>query len=133
MPGDNAATVQIGGAIHFPKTDVANSSITSFGTSSFILPEPATYEITFQVSVSEPTQLGIVITSFPGDPSTLVPSSVVGRSTGSSQIMGSSLITTFVPNTFLSIVNLGFSAIAMTPNAGGTNPVSAHLVIKKLN
>ncbi len=39
------------------------------------------------------------------------------------------------PNNYpkASINNLFFISIKLTPNAGGTNPVSAHLIIKKLN
>jgi hypothetical protein len=126
MPGDNISSVPIGGAIAFPRTDIPNSIIIA-GINQFILPDAATYEISFQVSVSEPTQLGISLNGF------LVPASVVGRATGTTQLTGLSLITTTLPYTSLNIVNTGYAAITLPPMAGGINPVSAHLIIKKLN
>ena len=127
MPSDNVATVPINGAIEFPQTAVSNSIITRISPSSFNLPDIGTYEISFQASIQEQTQLGIFLNG------ALLSSSVVGRATGTTQIVGSSLVTTTLVNSLLSINNLGFTAITMAPNAGGTNPVSAHLIIKKLN
>ncbi|WP_256941429.1 hypothetical protein [Bacillus sp. EAC] len=61
-------------------------------------------------------------------------STVVGRATGTSQIMGMSLVTTTVPNTILTIRNpaANSTALTITPMAGGAEPVSAHLVITRL-
>ena len=127
MPSDNFATVPFNGAIEFPQTAVSNSIITRISPSAFNLPDIGTYEISFQASIQEQTQLGIFLNG------ALLSSSVVGRATGATQIVGSSLVTTTLVNSLLSINNLGFIAITMAPNAGGTNPVSAHLIIKKLN
>lgn len=59
---------------------------------------------------------------------------IVGRATGTSQIVGMCLVQTTLPNSVLSVCNpLGSPiALTMTPVAGGTNPVSAHLVITRL-
>ncbi len=59
---------------------------------------------------------------------------IVGRATGTSQIVGICLVRTTLPNSVLSVCNpLGSPiALTMTPVAGGTNPVSAHLVITRL-
>ena len=127
MPADNLATILPGGAILFPQTTISNSIITQLSSSAFNLPDIGTYEINFQVSVTEATQLGITLNG------AALTSSVVGRGTGSSQIVGVFLITTTSDNTSLSIINRGLAAITLTPNAGGGNPVSAHLIIKKLN
>ena len=126
MPSDNVATVPINGAIEFPQTAISNSIITRTSPSAFNLPDIGTYEISFQASIQEQTQLGIFLNGV------LLSSSVVGRSTGTTQIVGTSLVTTSIVNSVLSINNLGFVAITLAPNAGGTNPVSAHLIIKKL-
>jgi hypothetical protein len=58
----------------------------------------------------------------------------VGRSTGTSQIVGNTVITTTVINTVLSIINpaLDSTALTVTPNAGGASAVSASLVITRL-
>ncbi len=127
MPSDNPATIPSFGAISFPQTTISNSIITRISPSFFILPDIATYEINFQVSVTQEAQLGISLNGV------FLSSSAVGRSNGSSQIVGVFLITTTSINTSLSIINSGFFSITLTPNAGGDFPVSAHLIIKKLN
>jgi hypothetical protein len=61
-------------------------------------------------------------------------SSVVGRATGTSQIIGVSLVTTTVTNSVLTVRNpaANSTALTITPIAGGTRSVSAHLVITQL-
>ena len=126
MPPDNAATIPSFGAISFPFATISNSTITPTSPSVFILPDIATYEINFQVSVSESAQLGIILNGVG------ISGLTVGRSTGNSQIVGVFLITTTSVNTSLSIINTG-GPITLTQNAGGFFAVSAHLIIKKLN
>jgi len=129
MPGDNAATVAVGASVQFPQNGSTNGVITSLTPSTFNLPAIGTYEITFQVSVQEPGQLVLVLNGAEQG------ATVVGRAQGSSQITGSCLITTTTINSILSINNPTGNSFALTisPLAGGTRPVSAHLVIKKLN
>lgn len=58
---------------------------------------------------------------------------VVGRATGTSQIVGMCLISV-TANTILSIHNPtgNTTALTITPIAGGANNVSAHLIITRL-
>jgi hypothetical protein len=58
---------------------------------------------------------------------------MVGRATGTSQIVSMCLVEIIVP-TMLSIVNpvTETTALTITPFAGGTNEVSAHVVISRL-
>ena len=58
----------------------------------------------------------------------------MGRATGTSQIVGMSLVTTTAVDSVLTVRNPAGSAAALTipPLAGGTRPVSAHLVITQL-
>jgi hypothetical protein len=86
------------------------------------------YEVTFQVSVAEAGQLVIVLNG------AQILYTVVGRATGTSQIVGMALIKTVAINSILSIHNpTGNSpALTITPSAGGTHSVSAHLIIKRL-
>lgn len=53
---------------------------------------------------------------------------------GTSQIIGMALITTTTTNSILTVRNPASNAVALTitPSAGGTEPVSAHLVITQL-
>ena len=59
---------------------------------------------------------------------------VSGRATGTSQIVGTAVITTTAVNSVLTVRNPAGNAAALTitPLAGGTRPVSAHLVITQI-
>ena len=100
MPPDNSATVAPGTDVSFPQ-DGPNSgtTIVRTGASSFNLTEIGTYQVLFQVRVTEAAQL--ILTLNGAD----LEYTVVGRATGVSQI---------------------------TPLAGGTRPVSAHLTIMRI-
>ncbi|WP_236124877.1 hypothetical protein [Clostridioides sp. ES-S-0054-01] len=60
---------------------------------------------------------------------------MVGRATGTSQIIGMALVTTSTINSTLTVRNPAgnSTALTITPLAGGTRPVSAHLVITQLS
>jgi hypothetical protein len=129
MPGDNAATVGIGTDVAFPQNGPSSASaITRTGATSFNLSAIGTYQVVFQVSVNEPGQLNLTLNG-----ANLV-SSVVGRATGTSQIVGVSLVTTTVTDSILTVRNpaANSTALTITPNAGGAVAVSAHLVITQL-
>jgi hypothetical protein len=126
MPGDNAATIAQNAAIQFPQNGPINgSNITRISASTFRLSE-GTYQVSFQVSITEAGQLAIFING------TIYPPSVVGRATGTSQLVGICLINVRA-NSILSINNPSNIALSLTPIAGGTQPVSAHLTIIKYN
>jgi hypothetical protein len=128
MPGDNAATVAVGAAVSFPQDGSTNSVILRTGPTTFNLPSIGTYYVAFQVSVSEAGQLALELNSL------IIANSVVGRATGTSQIVGVSMVTTTVINSILSVINPAgnSTALTITPVAGGTHSVSAHLVIMQL-
>ena len=131
MPPDNAATVSPGTDVQFPQNGPTSASaIARVGPSTFKLSAIGTYQVMFQVSVNEPGQLVLVANGAEQA------YTVVGRQTGSSQMVGTALITTTVADTILSLRNPAASTIALTitPDAGGifTSPVSAHLVITRL-
>ena len=129
MPPDNAATVAPGTDVSFPQ-DGPNSGldISRTSASSFSLGLIGTYEILFQVGVNEAGQLLLTLN---GDP---LEYTVVGRATGTSQIIGMAIVTTTSINSILTVRNPADNATALTitPSAGGTQPVSAHLVITQL-
>lgn len=133
MPGDNAATVAPGTAVQFPQDGESSGSgaIVRTGPSTFQLSEIGIYQVFFQVSVSEAGQL--VLALDPGTGFVEIPSTVVGRATGTSQIVGTALVRTSSPNSALEVHNPNGEVIALTvtPLAGGTNPVSAHLIITR--
>jgi hypothetical protein len=129
MPPDNAATVAPGTDVSFPQDGPTSSTtITRIDDSSFNLSEIGTYQILFQVSVTEPGQL---ILTLNGED---LAYTVVGRATGTSQIVGMALVETTTINSILTVRNPAgnSTALTITPLAGGTRPVSAHLVITQI-
>ncbi len=126
MPPDNTETVAPGDDVDFPQDGPSsNSNISRLGPSSFNLQEIGTYQILFQVSINEPGQL--ILTLNGQD----IAYTVVGRATGTSQIIGISIITTTSINSVLTVRNpsSNSTALTITPLAGGTRSVSAHLII----
>jgi hypothetical protein len=130
MAPDNAATVATGAAVQFPQLGPTSvgSTITMLTTSTFNIAAIGTYMVNWQVSVNEPGQLLLKLNAVE------VASTVVGRATGTSQLVGSTLITTAAVNTVLSVVNPTGNpgALTITPTAGGTKPVSATLMIMRI-
>lgn len=130
MPPDNAATVAPGTDVSFPQNGtIANTNIGRLGPSSFYLGPIGTYQVLFQVSITEAGQL---ILTLNGED---LAYTVVGRATGPSQIVGMALVTTTAVNSVLTVRNPAGNAAALTvtPLAGGTRSVSAHLVIVQLS
>jgi hypothetical protein len=128
MPPDNDATVAAGDPVSFPENGPADGTITRVNESSFTLADIGTYQVTFQVSVTEPGQLELSLNGL------ALPATVVGRATGTSQLVGESLVTTTTADEVLEVVNpFGNSpALTITPFGGGTHPVGASLVIQQL-
>jgi hypothetical protein len=129
MPPDNAATVAPGTDVSFPQDGpTSGAAIARTGPSTFNLSLIGTYQVLFQVSVSEAGQL--IITLNGAD----LAYTVVGRATGTSQIVGIALVTTTLVNSILTVRNPAgnSTALTITPLAGGTRPVSAHLTITQI-
>jgi hypothetical protein len=129
MPPDNAMTVAVGGDVDFPQNGPTSAGgITRTSASAFELAAIGTYQVMFQVSVSEAGQL--ILTLNGAD----LAYTVTGRATGTSQITGMALVTTTSVDSILTVRNPAGNATALTitPLAGGTRPVSAHLVINQL-
>ncbi len=128
MPPDNAATVAPGTDVSFPQDGPTSGGIFRVGSSAFQLSSIGVYQVIFQVSVSEAGQL--ILTLNGAD----LAYTVVGRATGTSQIIGMALVETTTADSILTVRNPAGNAIALTitPLAGGTRPVSAHLVITRL-
>jgi hypothetical protein len=131
MPPDNADTVAAASPVDFPR-ELGASTITRASASDFILPAIGVYEVSWQVSVTEAGQLVLGLDSGSGIEE--LPYSVVGRVTGTSQIVGHVVVITSSANSHLSVRNpAGNSpALTVTPVAGGTHPVSASLLIRQV-
>lgn len=128
MPGDNSATVAVGAPVSFPQDGPTTGVIVRTAASTFNLPAIGDYEVSWQVSVSEPGQLQLAINGIG------LPHTVVGRATGTSQLVGSTFITTTSADSILSVINPAgnSTALTITPIAGGATAVSATLTIKVL-
>jgi len=130
MPGDNAATVAVGTDVSFPQDGPAHagSTITRVDASEFNLGAIGTYQVLFQVSVDEAGQLDLTLNR------NELPYTVVGRATGTSQIVEMALVQTTEVNATISVHNPAgnSTALTITPLGGGKSPVSAHLVILRL-
>ncbi|WP_176549008.1 collagen-like repeat preface domain-containing protein [Bacillus thuringiensis] len=133
MPPDNAATVGVGGDVDFPRDGpFSGVGIARTGADTFNLSAIGTYQVLFQVSVTEAGQLVLTLNSGAG--AVELAYTVVGRATGTSQIVGMALVQTSVINSILTVRNPASesTALTITPLAGGTESVSAHLVITRL-
>ncbi len=129
MPPDNAATVAPGTDVDFPQDGPdAVGGIARIGSDAFNLEAIGTYHVTWQVSVTEAGQL--ILTLNGAD----LAYTVAGRATGTSQISGTAIVQTTAVNSILTLRNPAGNptALTITPLAGGTRPVSAHLTIIRL-
>ncbi|WP_394992884.1 hypothetical protein [Emticicia sp.] len=128
MPGDNTATIAAGSPIEFPQNGPTNGIITRINASQFNIPAVGIYMVDWQVSIAEAGQLILQLNG------TDIATSVVGRATGTSQIIGHTYITTLLPNSVLTVVNPSGNPVALTinPGAGGTRAVSANIIITRM-
>ena len=129
MPSDNTATVAPGSDVSFPQDGPTSATtITRTSTTTFNLADIGTYQVYFSVPVTEAGQLELTVNDTP------IAYTVVGRATGTSDISGMFLITTPTENSVLTVRNPAdnTTALTITPSSGGTQPVSAHLVINQL-
>ncbi len=129
MPPDNTTAVAPGTDVSFPQDGPSDgTAITRVGADSFNLAEVGTYQVFFEVSVDEAGQL---ILTLNGDD---LDYTVVGRAADASQIVGMALVSTTTADSVLTVRNPDGTAdpLTITPLAGGTRPVSAHLVITRI-
>ena len=130
MPPDNAGTITAGEDVSFPQDGPnSGSGISRDSAVSFVLEEPGTYLVQYQVTPGEGGQLVLTLN---GEE---LPYTVAGREAGASQIVGMALITTTEADSVLTVRNPAGSnpPLTLTPSAGGTEPVSAHLIILQLS
>ena len=134
MPADNASTVAPGEAVSFPENGPRSHSryITRVSETEFKLAKAGTYQILFQVGVSDSGQL--VVAADSGSGFEELDYTLVGRNSSANQISEMCLVKTCKDDTVIRIQNpIGnSSSITITPDGGGSRAVSAHLVITRL-
>lgn len=129
MPGDNSVPVAVGADVQFPQNGPTSGTILRIGiTSTFRLTNIGTYQVFIEVPVTGQGQLVLTLNGFE------LPTTVVGRDTGTTEIVGQSFVTTTSVNSILTVRNPAgeSTALTITPLAGGTHPVSATLEIQQL-
>jgi hypothetical protein len=119
-------------AVDFPTSGSTTPDLTLINESEVNIANVGTYQVMFQVPVTGTAQLvlGLDTGSGPVEQS----STVVGSSATSAQIVGMSIVTTTSANTLLTVRNpaAATKAIRLANNLGGSEPVSAHLVITRI-
>lgn len=127
MGPDNLGPIAGGIAVQFPRIGSTTGAIIALSPSTFLLPTIGTYLVQFQVDVTAAAQLQLSLNTVP------LPETVVGRATGTTQIIGVSLVTTTTAGSVLAVINPPANvALSLPINDGGINPVSAHLVITRI-
>jgi hypothetical protein len=130
MPTNNATPIPVGADMPFPQDGpTSGTTITRISSGTFNLAAIATYLVMLQVGVTEAGQFVLTLNGIE------LAHTVVGRATGTNQIVGTALITSTSINSVLSVRNPtgNSTALTVTPLAGGTHPVSAHLIVQRLN
>ena len=133
MPIDNPTAIAVGSDVRFPQDgSTSGSYVVRTNATTFSLNAIGTYLVLFQVGVTESGQLILTLDSGLG--AVEQGSTVVGRATGTNQIVGISLVTTTAASSSLTVRNpLGNSTpLNITALAGGFRPVSAHLTIMRI-
>lgn len=129
MPTDNPIDIAPGADVNFPQNGPSNGAVISrISASSFNLAAIGTYQVIFQVSVTQSGQLILTLNGID------LGYTVVGRATGTSQIICMVLVNTVTANSVLTVRNPAgnSTALTITPNAEGERPVSAHIIITQL-
>jgi hypothetical protein len=134
-PGNPSLIVEPGQAIDFEQTGPASFPdffLTTFPSPGINITNIGTYQVTFEVSITEPGQLDLGLDTGSGPVEQL--NTVVGNANGNVQIGGVSILTTTSANTVLTVRNPANNTgqLILTQNAGGDNPVSSHVVITRL-
>ena len=130
MPPDNAAAIEAGDDIEFPRNGPSDGgSISRLTVDSFTLADEGTYQVLFRANVTEPAQLVITLND------TELPYTVSGTSASPGQVVGIALVTTTEENSVLTIrvPQDATAPVNLTDSAGGSEPISAHLVITQLS
>jgi hypothetical protein len=143
-------------AINFPRASVPavgvainNHGLTQTDNTEFILPSVGTYRVTWHISVDEPAQTGLWISSdalgavvssppphglFTPVTTALGAPSQVGQSTSTSQLVGDVIFFNPVAGSAIQIRNFASSsgALTVTPLPGGTQAQAVTLTIQRL-
>ena len=125
MPPDNTEEIAPGEDIAFSRNGViANTNIGRTSDTDFLLNANGTYLVMWNASITEAAQLVLTLNGAE------LPYTVVGKGDGLGELVGFTIISTTAPAT-VTVRNPSNNTtnITLTPNSGGTDPVTAHLTI----
>ena len=128
MPTDNPDGIAPGGDVAFPRNGViANTNVGRTSDTEFLLNANGTYLVMWNASITEAAQLVLTLNG------TELPYSVVGKGDGLGELVGFTVINITAATTLM-VRNPSNNTtdITLTPNSGGTDPVTAHLTIVQL-
>ena len=128
MPSDNAAPITPGDDVAFPVNGtVSNTNIGRINDTTFLLSNAGTYLVMWNATTAEAAQLVLTLNGAE------LPYTVVGNGTTNGEISGFTILNTTGAATFtVRNPEANTTDITLTPNAGGTAPVTAHLTIVQL-
>lgn len=137
MPTDNMGQISGGSDVAFPHDGPSSGSgnIARTSNTQFKLHEIGIYQVLFQVVVNVKGQLDLTLDSGTGPVELL--NTVVGTSAASSDstaIVGMAIIQTTVVDSILTVRNPGknTNSVILAQGAGGSQSLSAHLVITQI-
>ncbi len=128
MPTDNPEVIAPGEDVAFPLNGtIANTNIGRTSDTDFLLNANGTYLVMWNASITEAAQLVLTLNGAE------LPYTVVGKGDGLGELVGFTIINTTAPAT-LTVRNPSDNTtnITLTPNSGGTDPVTAHLTIVQI-
>ena len=128
MPTDNPEAIEPGDDVAFPRNGViANTNIGRTSDTEFLLNAAGTYLVMWNATAAEAGQLVLTLNGEELSYTT------VGKGAADGEIVGFTILNT-TDATSLTVRNPAANTtnVTLTPNAGGTNPVSAHLTIVQL-
>lgn len=127
MPSDNPNPIAPGTDIEFPQDGPNQGTISRRSPTTFILGAVGTYRVTFGATTdSYNSQVQLTVNDVG------VPYGTFGRWWYGGMISGDAFITTSAADSSVTVRNVGYDYLMLTPNAGGSNPVAAYLTIQQL-
>ncbi len=128
VPPDNAAPIAAGADVAFPEEGpTSGTNIARTSDSSFTLSDAGTYQVIFNVPVTEAGDLVLTLNG------TELDYTETGRTAAGSQITGVALVTTTAADSILTVRNPAAAATALTVTPGDAgNARTAHLTITQL-
>jgi hypothetical protein len=129
VPPDNSFDIEPGDSVEFPNDYLSCSSVVRVNNKVFKLINTGIYEIKFILSITQPAQL--VVSMDEGSGFQQLNHTVVGRNSGSSQLIGDVFIKVTQGNSSICISSpaQNNNPIRVTSTAGGTLSETCYLII----